>query len=172
MKIKIIKQFFAAFAAVCIIYGSVATTYTSYKNVLAAQADIPLAIASREETTTAAAETDASTATQATSSTQTPATTTETSATSTAASTQTESVTAETPTTIKQEELAAAADTTTATQSQAVAAAVPVVPTLNEFLSQLRCGGCGKNCSLASPRCATGSRKAQQAEAQYVATYS
>ncbi|MBC3803303.1 hypothetical protein GH808_02440 [Acetobacterium fimetarium] len=166
MKIKIIKQFFAAFAAVCIIYGSVATTYTSYKNVLAAQAEIPLAIAVKEETTAAAAETDASTATQ------TPATTTETSGTSTAASTQTESVTAETPTVTKQEELVAVADTTTSAQSQAMAAAVPVVPTLNEFLSQLRCGGCGKNCSLASPRCATGSRKAQQAEAQYDATYS
>lgn len=170
MKIKIIKQFFAAFAAVCIIYGSVATTYTSYKNVLAAQADIPLAIAAREETTAAASGTDASTsaATQTTAA----ATSTETSATSTATSTATESVTAETPTAIKQEELTAAADTTAANQSQAVAVAVPVVPTLNEFLSQLRCGGCGKNCSLASPRCATGSRKAQQAEAQYDATYS
>ena len=44
-------------------------------------------------------------------------------------------------------------------------------PTLAEFLSGLRCSGCRHNCSLLSPRCMNGSRKASQAESTYYQTY-
>ena len=44
-------------------------------------------------------------------------------------------------------------------------------PTLEEFLSGLRCSGCRHNCSLLSPRCMNGARKASQAESEYYETY-
>ena len=44
-------------------------------------------------------------------------------------------------------------------------------PTLNEFLSAFRCGGCRHNCSLLNPRCMKGKTKKQNATAQYQATY-
>lgn len=44
-------------------------------------------------------------------------------------------------------------------------------PTLAEFLSGLRCSGCRHNCSLLSPRCMNGARKASQAESTYYSTY-
>ena len=44
-------------------------------------------------------------------------------------------------------------------------------PTLNEFLSAFRCGGCRHNCSLLNPRCMKGRTKKQNATAQYQATY-
>ena len=59
MEIKIIKQFGAAIAAVCILYGAVATTYNSYEKVLAAQVDTP-AIVTKETTSEASAETTTS----------------------------------------------------------------------------------------------------------------
>ncbi len=40
-------------------------------------------------------------------------------------------------------------------------------PTLEEFLRGLRCSGCRHNCTLLSPRCMNGARKASQAESQY-----
>ena len=44
-------------------------------------------------------------------------------------------------------------------------------PSLQEFLRGLRCSGCRHNCSLLSPRCMNGARKASQAETQYYQTY-
>lgn len=44
-------------------------------------------------------------------------------------------------------------------------------PTLNQFLSSLRCGGCGHNCSLLNPRCRKGQNKAQRAQTEYAQTY-
>ena len=44
-------------------------------------------------------------------------------------------------------------------------------PTLEEYLSGLRCSGCRHNCSLLSPRCMNGARKASQAESAYYQTY-
>ena len=44
-------------------------------------------------------------------------------------------------------------------------------PTLNEFLSAFRCGGCRHNCSLLNPRCMKGRTKKQNATAQYQETY-
>ena len=44
-------------------------------------------------------------------------------------------------------------------------------PSLSEYLSGLRCSGCRHNCSLLSPRCMNGARKASQAESQYYQTY-
>ena len=47
----------------------------------------------------------------------------------------------------------------------------PDVPSLDEYLSKLRCGGCRRNCSLASPRCMNGRRKASSAESEYYSLY-
>ena len=44
-------------------------------------------------------------------------------------------------------------------------------PTLEDFLRGLRCSGCRHNCSLLSPRCMNGARKASQAESQYNEMY-
>ncbi|MBQ3704544.1 MAG: hypothetical protein II885_17600 [Oscillospiraceae bacterium] len=44
-------------------------------------------------------------------------------------------------------------------------------PTLSQFLSSLRCGGCRHNCSLFNPRCMKGRSKAQKAQTEYVQTY-
>ena len=44
-------------------------------------------------------------------------------------------------------------------------------PSLEEFLRGLRCSGCRHNCSLLSPRCMNGARKASQAESQYNEMY-
>lgn len=44
-------------------------------------------------------------------------------------------------------------------------------PSLSEYLRGLRCSGCRHNCSLLSPRCMNGSRKASQAESAYYEIY-
>ena len=44
-------------------------------------------------------------------------------------------------------------------------------PTLSQFLSTLRCGGCRHNCCLLSPRCMKGRSKQQSATVQYTQTY-
>ena len=44
-------------------------------------------------------------------------------------------------------------------------------PTLQQFLSMMRCSGCRHNCSLLSPRCMKGRSKAQNAVIQYQQTY-
>ena len=44
-------------------------------------------------------------------------------------------------------------------------------PTLSQFLSGLRCGGCRHNCCLLSPRCMKGRSKQQSATVQYTQTY-
>lgn len=44
-------------------------------------------------------------------------------------------------------------------------------PSLADYLSGLRCSGCRHNCTLLSPRCMNGARKASQAESAYYATY-
>ena len=44
-------------------------------------------------------------------------------------------------------------------------------PSLNEFLSAFRCGGCRHNCSLLNPRCMKGRTKKQNATIQYQETY-
>lgn len=51
------------------------------------------------------------------------------------------------------------------------AAPVPEVPSLEDYLSQLHCGGCGRNCLLSSPRCRTGKRKAETYTAEYYTEY-
>ena len=44
-------------------------------------------------------------------------------------------------------------------------------PSLEEYLSKLRCGGCGHNCSLANPRCMRGARKQSSAKSEYSELY-
>ncbi len=44
-------------------------------------------------------------------------------------------------------------------------------PTLEEYLSGLRCTGCGKRCSLLNPRCGKGKTQASRAEVEYARLY-
>ena len=53
--------------------------------------------------------------------------------------------------------------------SQTTASGDP--PTLSEFLSTLRCGGCRHGCSLLNPRCMKGRSKAESATVTYQETY-
>lgn len=174
MKIKIIKQFGAAIAALLIVYGVVATTYRSYEQVLAAQVGIPPAIVVKN--TVADGETESTVTTVAVNTASVAAVTTET-VTATVPETTTVAVAAEpeTPVVVAAAEPAetpALVEATPAVTEPVVTEPEPDVPSLSEFMSQLRCGGCGKNCSLLNPRCGVGNQKAQQAEAEYYATYS
>ncbi len=45
------------------------------------------------------------------------------------------------------------------------------IPTLEEYLKNLHCGGCGRNCFLINPRCMRGARKESQAESAYFEQY-
>ena len=44
-------------------------------------------------------------------------------------------------------------------------------PTLNQYLSALRCGGCRRNCLLINPRCMNGRSKAETATTEYYDLY-
>ncbi|MGN0669995.1 MAG: hypothetical protein ACI4JZ_05545, partial [Oscillospiraceae bacterium] len=44
-------------------------------------------------------------------------------------------------------------------------------PSVEEYLSKLICTGCGKRCSLLSPRCGKGRIQAESAKEQYYQTY-
>ena len=56
-------------------------------------------------------------------------------------------------------------------EAQLEAAPAQDVPTLEDYLSGLHCGHCGRNCYLSSPRCRTGQRRAAAAEEEYYAEY-
>ena len=45
------------------------------------------------------------------------------------------------------------------------------VPTLEEYLGNLRCGGCGHGCTLLNPRCMRGARKQSSAQSEYQELY-
>lgn len=45
------------------------------------------------------------------------------------------------------------------------------IPSLEEFLSGMYCTGCGKHCSLLSPRCGKGEAQAEQAQYEYEQLY-
>ncbi|MBI4856264.1 MAG: hypothetical protein HY818_05975 [Acetobacterium woodii] len=167
MKAKIIKQFGAAIAAVLILYGVVATTFRSYETVMAAQVEIPPAIVVKNTTAEVITETVTPVVTAAA---ETPMATMTETATVTAAPVE-PTITVAAAAAPTQEVIVPETSTSTA-QEQVVTEPVPVVPSLSEFLSQFRCGGCGKNCSLVNPRCNVGAQKAQQAESEYYATYS
>lgn len=174
MKIKIIKQFGAAIAALLIVYGVVATTYRSYEQVLAAQVEIPPAIVVKN--TVADGETESTVTTVAVNTASVAAVTTET-VTATVPETTTVAVAAEpeTPVVVAAAEPAetpAIVEAAPVVAEPVVTEPKPDVPSLSEYLSQFRCGGCGKNCSLLNPRCGVGNQKAQQTEAEYYATYS
>ncbi|OXS27223.1 MAG: hypothetical protein BI182_04185 [Acetobacterium sp. MES1] len=178
MKIKIIKQFGAAVAALLIVYGTVATTYRSYEQVMAAQVEIPPAIVVKNAA--ADSDTESVVTTVAANTTTTEAATTETvteMVPETTTDTTTMAVTAETTTPIvvavtEPVETPAIVEAAPVVAEPVVTEPEPDVPSLSEYLSQFRCGGCGKNCSLLNPRCGVGNQKAQQTEAEYYATYS
>lgn len=167
MKNKIIRQFAAAIAAVLIVYGVGVNTYRSYEQVMAAQAEIPPAIVVKNNA--AAGEAESVTAAVTADTASTAATTSETASSTAESTTVTESVTVAAAAPV---ETPAIVEATPAAAEPVVAEPEPDVPSLSEFMSQLRCGGCGKNCSLLNPRCGVGNQKAQQAEAEYYATYS
>lgn len=160
MKNKIIRQFAAAVAALLIVYGVGVNTFRSYEQVMAAQAEIPPAIVVKNNAAAAVTSDTASTA-----ATTSEAATSPTESTTTA----TESVTVAAAAPV---ETPALVEATPAATEPVVTEPEPDIPSLSDFLAQLRCGGCGKNCSLLNPRCGVGNQKAQQAEAEYVANYS
>ena len=45
------------------------------------------------------------------------------------------------------------------------------IPSLDEYLSTLHCGGCGRNCYLSNPRCRTGRNKAGAEASSYYELY-
>ena len=45
------------------------------------------------------------------------------------------------------------------------------VPTLEQFLRSMTCGGCRHNCLLVNPRCMKGRAKAESATVEYYETY-
>lgn len=45
------------------------------------------------------------------------------------------------------------------------------IPTLEDYLRGLHCGGCGRNCFLLNPHCMRGARKESQAESAYYELY-
>ena len=51
------------------------------------------------------------------------------------------------------------------------AAEPAAVPTLEDYLRGLHCGGCGRNCFLLNPHCMRGARKESQAETAYYGLY-
>ena len=69
-------------------------------------------------------------------------------------------------------ELTEAPEETGDSEEAYVEAAPPQdVPTLEDYLSQLHCGRCGRNCFLSNPRCRTGKHKAESAAEEYYAEY-
>ena len=58
-------------------------------------------------------------------------------------------------------------------QDEAYLEAAPAqdVPSLEDYLSTLHCGRCGRNCYLSNPHCRTGRGKAETATAEYYAEY-
>ena len=55
--------------------------------------------------------------------------------------------------------------------SQEGASTPAAVPTLQDYLKNLHCGGCGRNCFLLNPHCMRGARKEAQAESAYYEQY-
>ena len=51
------------------------------------------------------------------------------------------------------------------------ASAPAAIPTLEDYLRGLHCGGCGRNCFLLNPHCMRGARKESQAESAYYEQY-
>ena len=49
--------------------------------------------------------------------------------------------------------------------------AQPDIPSLEEYLGKMRCGGCGHGCSLLNPRCMRGARKQSTAKSEYSEMY-
>lgn len=63
---------------------------------------------------------------------------------------------------------------TTESSSEAITGSDPdpePAVSLTDFLSGMRCGACGKNCSLLNPHCRNGMQKANAAKQEYYNTY-
>ena len=67
--------------------------------------------------------------------------------------------------------MAARAENTDTERTVATNDTDPPHPTLEAYLSQLRCTGCGRGCILLNPRCRTGMAQASRAEAAYNLLY-
>lgn len=176
MKAKIFKQFGAAIASILIVYGIISTTYRSYQNVLAAQVESPDIVLVGEEIEDVESESTIPTTVVETTPSEEVENTEETIA---AAETTVEAASTESSASVEnvaavpvQEDEIIVPEESSSDNQTVVTEPDPVVPTLNEYLSQLRCGGCGKNCSLINPRCGTGQRKASNAQEEYYSLYS
>lgn len=141
-------SFAALLAAVAIIYSQV---YSAYNGNLSQNAAIAYA-GSNNQTTEYVTEEVTEQGNEASTETATTKTTT------------TETTTTETTTKKKDETTTASTTTTTTTTTQ-------VAKTLNEYLGNLHCTGCGKHCSLLAPQCNRGRTNAQTATQEYYSTY-
>lgn len=178
MKIKVIRTFFGAYLAICITYGALRTVIMP--SVKDDNVTSPESIEETTEPVMYETEETVSTTTEPTEEfdddsffdgrrrnswdseddEETEVTTRETEAPTT---------TAEPPQTQKEtEEEEDEEDEEKQTETTSAKASVP---TLDDYLRKLRCGGCGRNCSLINPRCMRGARKESQAETEYYELY-
>ena len=187
MKIKVIRTFFGAYLAICITYGALRTVIMP--SVKDDNVTSPGSIEETTETVMYETEETGSTMTESTEEStaaskeefdddssfekrrrrksweseddeETDITTRETETTTTV----TEPSQTQKETEAEQEE----DDKKKQTETTAAKASVP---TLDDYLKKLRCGGCGRNCSLINPRCMRGARKESQAETEYYELY-
>lgn len=181
MKYQIVKRIFGISLAVCTIYGSVRGAYATVMSGMYATANnsymesestytvdaAPDAVAVPD--TVAASDTvvasDTVGASEAIDSTLTP------SDDSSAVSESEEHIAA-----AEQEEKKEAVlnDSNSEEQEEILPESEPEEPeiSLEEYLSSLVCGACGRKCSLLHPHCRNGKHKARSAEQQYYEIYS
>ena len=186
MKIKAIRIFFGAYLAICITYGALRTVIMPL--VTDDNVNSPESIEETAETVMLETE-------------ETGSTTTGLTEESTAASEEesdddnsferrrrnrwdseddedieiatheTETTTTVTEPSQTQEETETEQDEDDKKKQTETSASKASVPTLEDYLRKLRCGGCGRNCSLLNPRCMRGARKESQAETEYYELY-
>ncbi len=162
MRKKTLAAFAAVYAVICLTYGAINGSLSAAPDITE---DSSASESIVQQTETAAAETTApeAAAGQTTTSAEQPEPET---VTTTTATEQTEAP-EETP------EETVTEQTETEEQEQQIEeyTEAPAVPSLEEYLSRLRCGGCHHGCYLLNPRCMRGARKQSQAENEYYSLY-
>ena len=157
MKYQIVKRILGISLAVCTAYGSVRSAYAAVAGAYAAAAAKPQAVVTstyseQENANTAEDYTDSASAAPDMDIAADPASSTD----SAVAKEESDSIYAESAEQKKEEEAI-------------IPESEPEEPkiTLEEYLSGLRCGACGRCCSLLNPHCRNGKHKAQAAEQEY-----
>ena len=186
MKIKVIRIFFGAYLAICITYGALRTVIMP--PVTDDNVNSPESIEETAETVMLETEEPGSTTTGLTE--ESTAASEEESDDDNSferrrrnrwdseddedieiATHETETTTTVTEPSQTQEETETEQDEDDKKKQTETSAAKASVPTLEDYLRKLRCGGCGHNCSLLNPRCMRGARKESQAETEYYELY-